>query len=157
MNMKYQIDQSGKTKFLSEREIYQQILKEIERRGYGLLLVYTNLGAISTKDASWAEVSLVGENHHHLFLLINPKSISHDVSGTRFVYSDKKRVGLREAKKVVKDNLKKIYPDLVGVTLYCVDINDINSAAEYWSEVEEAVEKKYKCSLSEFLKTKEKI
>lgn len=148
--MKYQIDQS-------DRKIYLEILKEIKKRGYGLLLVYTNLGAINTKDSSWAEVSLVGENYHYLFLLVNPRSIPHDVSGMRFVYVDKERVGLKEAKKAVKENLGKIYPELVGKTLYVLDINKIDAGAEYWSEVEESVKIKYKHGLDEFLKTKKPI
>ncbi len=171
------------TKGITEKEIYRQILKEIARRGYGLLLAYTGLGAIDSSEPCWTEVMLTGENYHYFFLMVNPKSIPHfddpmnyfgeeyakshlklmeqirtekrrAIKSGRFVYSDKERVGLREAKKAVEENLDKLCPELVGKTLYILDISKIDPAAEYWSEVENAVKAKYGRRLGEFLKSK---
>lgn len=64
-------------KYPTEQEIYEQILEEIQQRGFGVLLAYTGLGMIEPDDPSWAEVILVGENYKAFFLHINPKSIPH--------------------------------------------------------------------------------
>jgi hypothetical protein len=144
-------------KLPTEKEIYNQILKEIQKRGFGLLSANTNLGAINTSEPAWAEVTLVGENYNTFLFQINPKNIPHDVFNNRFVYSDAKRVGLIVIKKTLKKHLPKLYPELIKTKLYLLNINKINPGAEYWSEIEEEIKKKYGQNLKEFLKNKKPI
>lgn len=173
-------------KYPTEKEVYNQILKEIRKRGFGLLLAYTGLGAFNRNEPSWTEVILVGENYKTFFLLINPKSIPHfedpatyinygtgrdrqrlikkikaehqkAIKSGRFIYVDKERVSLKDVKKAIQQCLSKLYPELLGAKLYLLDINKLDSVAEYWSEVEEAIKEKYGQSLEKFLETKKPI
>jgi hypothetical protein len=60
----------------TEGEIYEQNLREIRERGFGILLTWRGLGVLEADEPGWARVVLVGEEYNTLLLEIYPRSIA---------------------------------------------------------------------------------
>lgn len=142
-------------KYPTDKEIYNQILKENSKRGFGILSAYTKLAPFGQ-----SEITLVGNNYKLFLFQINPKNIPHDKEAQKlkgFVYSETEKIGIKEVRKVIKKYLPKMYSELIKTKLYLLNIRMIDPVAEYWSEIEEAVMKKHHISLEKFLENKKSI
>jgi len=191
-------------RYPTEREIYEQNLREIRERGFGILLTWRDLGTLGADEPGCTRVVLVGEVYNTFLLEIYPQSIApfedpetyiedlvspeasaeyrqevmdriraeHEeaLQSGRFIQLDTNHVGADDAsatpstalrawlstriKRCIKARVPELFPELAEVTLYVVDIAELEPWAEYWGEVEEAVQERYGIPLPELLKSK---
>ena len=178
-------------RYPTEQEVYEQNLRDIRERGFGILLTWRDLGALGADEPGWVRVVLVGEEYNSLLLEIYPQSIapfedpetyiedlvSSDTSveyrqevvgriraehekalrSGRFIQLDTDHVRADEIEERIRTRLRELFPELVEVDLYVVDIAELEPWAEYWSEVEEAAEDRYGIHLPEFLKNRKPL
>jgi len=186
-------------RYPTEHEIYEQNLREIRERGFGILLTWRDLGTFGADEPGWSRVVLVGEEYNTFLLEIYPRSIApfedpethieglvspeasaeyrqevmdriraeHEeaLQSGRFIRLDTDHVGADDAsatlstriERCIKTRVPLLFPELAEVTLYVVDIAELEPWAEYWGEVEEAVQERYGIPLAEFLKSKEPL
>jgi len=69
----------------------------------------------------------------------------------RFIQLDTDHVGVDEVEHSIRAYLPKLFPELIRLNLYVVNVAELEPWAEYWSEVEEAVRGRYGIGLPEFL------
>ncbi|MFQ6013959.1 MAG: hypothetical protein ACE5NP_00775 [Anaerolineae bacterium] len=178
-------------RYPTEHEVYEQNLREIRERGFGILLTWRDLGTLGADEPGWARVVLVGEEYNTFLLEIYPQSIApfgdpetyiedlispeasaeyrqevmdriraeHEEAfqSGRFIRLDTDHVGADEIERCIKTRVPELFPELADVALYVVDIAELEPWAEYWGEVEEAVQERYGIPLAEFLKSKEPL
>jgi hypothetical protein len=75
----------------------------------------------------------------------------------RFVKLDTDHVGIKEIEQCIRARVPALFPELVGARLYLVDVAELEPWAEYWDEIEEAVQERYGVSLPDFLERKKPL
>lgn len=152
----------------TEKEVYEYNLKEINKRGFGVLLVHSRRGI---NDPAWTTVYLVGEEYTNLLLAIAPTGLPTDMADEhreellldireehdtalasgRFLQLRALNIGEKEIDVSLRLYLPQVFPALIGVHLYRVDHEEFDLPVEYLTEIEEATRQQYGKSLPNFL------